>query len=327
MLNNRKKITIGILDNFIWMLLVGLIIIGALMIPRFFSIDNAVNILYNSSSFGMMVLGMTFVLLLGKLDLSIESTYAFAAAIGILCMTRWFDMHPVLAIIVTLAVAFGVGYGNSLLTVNMGINPFLATLCTMIILRGFVLFLVPQGIFDIDSRYLSIGDDMLPGTKFPIVIFVFIGIYIFVHILLKRTPFGKNLIATGSNERSAYLSGINIRNVKIWAFILAGFFAGLGGYFMVGRMSAITNTMGDGAIMMVIAACILGGVSMNGGKGTPIGALGGIIFLTTIQNVLNMSGVNPFVIQAVQGFILLAAIVFDSFREKIYHRMMMSSYK
>ena len=322
---NRKKILGAILDNFIWVLLLGLVIIGAIAIPRFFSVDNAINILYNSASFGMMVLGMTFALLLGKLDLSIESTYAFASGIGILCMTRWFDMNPVLAIVVTLVVGIGIGYCNSLLSVNLNINPFLATLCTMLILRGYVLFLIPQGIFNIDKTYLSIGDDMVPGTKFPIVIFVFVGIYILVHVLLKRTAFGKNLIATGSNERSAYLAGIDTKKVKVWAFVLAGFFAGLGGYFMVGRMGAITNSMGDGAIMMVIAACILGGVSMYGGKGTPIGALGGIIFLITIQNVLNMSGVNPFIIQVVQGFILLAAIVFDSLRERLYHRLMTSA--
>ncbi len=317
-----KKLVVGMLDNFIWVLLIGLIIIGSVGIDRFFSVDNFMNIFYNSSSYGMMVLGMAFVMLLGQLDLSIESIYAFGPSIAVLCITKWMGLDPVLGILLTLGVGMLMGWINGLLSVKMGINPFLVTLCTMMIMRGTVLFLIPQGLFDIPSQYTWLGFATIPGTTIPIAVFIFVGIFIFADIMLKRTTFGKNLIATGSNATSAYLAGINISRIKLWAFSIAGLCAAMGGLLMVGRMGSVTNSMGDGAIMQVIAACILGGVNMNGGKGTAIGAMGGILFLIAVQNVLTMSGFSPFLIQVVQGLILLAAIVFDNLREKLYHRLM-----
>ncbi len=314
----KTKVAIFFLDNFIWVLLLLLAVIATLSIPSFFTVKNFTNILYNCSSFAFMVLAMTFVLFLGQFDLSIESVYAFGPAIGAMFMLKWFSWNPVLCIVVTLVAGGLVGLFNAVMTVKLKINAFLMTLCMLMILRGVVLYLIPQGLYDIPESYLFLGDYKIPGTNIPIAILLVLLLYILADIVVRRTSYGRNLIATGSNGKAAYLAGINTDKIKMISFVLSGLFAALGGLLAAGRIGSITNGMGDGQIMEVFAAAVLGGISPDGGKGKVIGALGGVIFLQTISNVLTMSGVNPFLIQVIEGALLLKAVVIDNVRLKLY---------
>lgn len=314
----KTKVAIFFLDNFIWVLLLLLAVIATLSIPSFFTVKNFTNILYNCSSFAFMVLAMTFVLFLGQFDLSIESVYAFGPAIGAMFMLKWFSWNPVLCIVVTLVAGGLVGLFNAVMTVKLKINAFLMTLCMLMILRGVVLYLIPQGLYDIPESYLFLGDYKIPGTNIPIAILLVLLLYILADIVVRRTSYGRNLIATGSNGKAAYLAGINTDKIKMISFVLSGLFAALGGLLAAGRIGSITNGMGDGQIMEVFAAAVLGGISLDGGKGKVIGALGGVIFLQTISNVLTMSGVNPFLIQVIEGALLLMAVVIDNVRLKLY---------
>lgn len=316
-----KKLSLVILDNFIWVLLLLLIIIGS-SIPNFFTVRNFSNIIYNSTAVGFMTLGMVFCLLVGHLDLSVESIYAFSPCLGALLMGQWGQVSPVLAIIITLLSGIMIGAFNGTLSVKLNINPFMLTLCTQMILRGLVLYFIPQGIFGLPDAFVFLGSAKLFGTSIQIAVVIFVVIFILMHLVIKKTPFGRNLIATGSNMKAAYLTGINTDRVRIIAFILAGLFSALGGLLMAGRIGSVTNTMGQGEVMTVLAAAVLGGVSMNGGKGTVIGAIGGILFMKLTANVLTMSGVSPFMIEVVQGLILMGAILFDNVREKLYVRIM-----
>ncbi len=315
----RRKSAVFMIDNYIWVLLVFLVAVAAIFIPKFFSTQNFLNVFYQSTSFSMMVLGMTFCLLIGQFDLSIESVFAFGPAIGTLFMLHWFPhSSPYLAILVTLVAGSAVGLFNGLMTVKLGVNAFLQTLCMLIILRGFVLFLIPMGIYQIPNPYLLLGEYVIPGTRFPIAIIVCLLLFLLAHLIITRTPFGKNLIASGSNPRAAFLAGIDTGKLRIWAFILSGTLAALGGLLLVGRMGAVTNSMGNGDIMQVFAAAVLGGISLDGGKGSISGALGGVLVLSMISNVLNLGGVSPFLIQAIQGVLLLLAVVIENFRESFY---------
>jgi ribose/xylose/arabinose/galactoside ABC-type transport system permease subunit len=233
-------------------------------------------------------------------------------------MLKWFSWNPVLCIVVTLVAGGLVGLFNAVMTVKLKINAFLMTLCMLMILRGVVLYLIPQGLYDIPESYLFLGDYKIPGTNIPIAILLVLLLYILADIVVRRTSYGRNLIATGSNGKAAYLAGINTDKIKMISFVLSGLFAALGGLLAAGRIGSITNGMGDGQIMEVFAAAVLGGISPDGGKGKVIGALGGVIFLQTISNVLTMSGVNPFLIQVIEGALLLKAVVIDNVRLKLY---------
>jgi len=321
-MNRSRNLYVFMLDNFIWVLLLILVVVAALFVPKFFSVRNFLNILYHSTAFSMMVLGMTFCLLVGQFDLSIESVYAFGPAIGALFMLEWFHVSPVIAIFITIFVGAGIGLINGIMAVKVGVNAFLQTLCTLIILRGVVLYLIPQGLYEIPSAYLFMGEYVIPGTRIPIAIFIFLSLFVVAHFVITRTPFGKNLIASGSNQRAAFMAGIDTDTLRIWAFIISGALAALGGLLLVGRMGSVTNSMGDGAILEVFAAAVLGGVSLDGGKGSITGALGGLLFLSTISNVLSLWGLNPFLVAAIQGFILLMAVIIENCREKLYGLLM-----
>jgi len=316
----RRKTAVFMIDNYIWVLLLFLIVVATFLVPRFFSTQNFLAVLYQSTSFSMMVLGMTFCLLIGQFDLSIESVFAFGPAIGTLFMLTWFPhSSPYLAIVVTILAGAAVGLFNGLMTVKLGVNAFLQTLCMLIILRGFVLFLIPMGIYRIPSPYLFLGEYIIPGTRFPLAIIICLLLFLLAHLVITKTPFGKNLIASGSNQRAAFLAGIDTGKLRIWAFVLSGGLAALGGLLLVGRMGAVENSMGNGDIMQVFAAAVLGGISLNGGKGSISGALGGLLVLSMISNVLNLGGCSPFLIQAIQGVLLLLAVVIENFRERLYH--------
>lgn len=318
MKKRRKTFYTLLLDNFIWLLVIILFVIASIGVARFFSLQNLRNILYNSSSFAMMVLGMIFVLYLGQMDLSLESTYAFAPAIATLCMQKWFHFNGVAGIFITLGVGALVGLVIGFLTVKLNINSFLLTLCVLMILRGLVNFWIPQGIYDISPAYTFLGEYNIPGIKIPLAIIIVLALYILCHFIVKKTAYGRNLIAAGSNPKAAFLSGINVGRLKIISFTMAGLLAAFGGLLLVGRMGSVTNGMGNGAIMEVFAAAVLGGISLNGGKGKILGAFGGVIFLQAVSSVLNLSDVSPFLVTVIQGVLLLVAVIIENFRTKLY---------
>lgn len=313
-----KKFYIFMLDNFVWILVILLLVIGSIFIPNFLTFSNYRNIMYHAADLAMMILGMSFCLIAGQNDLSIESTFAFAPAIGILLM-KWIPgLSPFLGILGTLVVGAIVGFVNGLIVVKLKMNSFLVTLAMLIILRGLTLFIIPQGIYDIPSQYLFLGEGMVGSI--PIVIFVYIGIFILAQVIMDRTFLGKNIIATGSNPIAAFISGINIEKIYFYVFIISGIAAAIGGIMRVGRLGAILNEMGDGDILLVFAGTVLGGVSLKGGIGKVINALGGALVLMIISTVLNLSGVNPFLIKASQGILLLVAMIIGNFREYAYEK-------
>lgn len=317
-----KSLGIVIIENFIWILVLVVAVVAAFTVPKFFTVRNLLNLGYQSASFSMMVLGMAFCLMVGQFDLSLESTFAFAPAIGVLFMLDWFpNVPPIIAIFITILVGAGVGMFNGVMVVKLGINAFLQTLSTLIILRGIVLYLIPQGLYEIPASYLFLGEYVISGTTIPLVVPLSIFIFLLAHFIITRTPFGRDLLAIGSNEAAAFLAGVNISKVKLSAFVISGIFSALGGLFLVGRMASVTNMMGSGDILEVFAATVLGGVALSGGVGSMIGAFGGVIVLSEISNILSLSGVNPFLVQATQGSILLIAIISENSRETLYKKV------
>ena len=311
------KIKLKILDNIIWVILVILIIVNAIIIPRFFTYGNLMNILYHSSVLGFLVIAESLCLITGNFDLSIESTVAFAPAIGVLLMVKWIPgFSPILAIIVTLAVGGVIGLLNGIMIAKFNINPFLQTLSFLIILRGMTYKLIPMSIFNLPQKFIFLGSQKVLFNIPVAVLVMLLGIYL-VHIMLTKRIYGRSLIAIGGNERASFISGIDIEKVKIIVFVISGMLAAFAGIIAVGRQQSITNAMGEGLVFMAFAAAVMGGVRLNGGVGTALGMLGGLLVLGVIDNSLTMLGVDAFMVYAVKGMLIFAAIVLDNSKTKM----------
>lgn len=314
----KLQLELFLLENLIWVILIGFFLLNAFITPMFATYGNLVNILYHSAIMSMLVLGEGLILVIGHLDLSIESTLAFAPGIAMLLATRWLPFHldPVTSIILTLAVGALVGWFNGVCIAKIGVNPFLQSLSTMIIMRGLVLFLVPLSIFPLDKIYVYAGQARMAGN-IPVAIPIVIVIFLIFQFILQYTSFGRHFMATGGNARASYISGINTGRMVTYAFMIAGLLAAVGGLLAAGRQGSVSNSMGEGMVLLAFAGAILGGASLEGGKGTPLGMLGGALLLGMISNSLNLLGVGVTLVYATQGALIFVAIVLDRVRIKL----------
>ncbi len=314
----KLQLELFLLENLIWVILVGFFLLNAFITPRFATYGNMVNIMYHSAIMSMLVLGEGLILVIGHLDLSIESTLVFAPGIAMLLATRWlpFQLDPVTAIILTLAVGALVGWFNGVCIAKIGVNPFLQSLSVMIILRGLALFLLPLSIFPLAKVYTYAGQARMAGN-IPVAIPIVIAVFLIFQFIMLYTPFGRHFMATGGNARASYISGINTGRMVIYAFMIAGLLAAVAGLLAAGRQGSVSNSMGEGMVLLAFAGAILGGASLEGGKGTPLGMLGGALLLGMISNSLNLLGVGVTLVYATQGALIFLAIVLDRVRIKL----------
>ncbi len=308
------RISLAITENLIWVILFFGIIIGTLVVPNFLSLSNFNNILYHSASLGMLVLAISTCLISNNIDLSIESTLAFAPTIAVLMMQRWFiGFNPYAALLITLLLGASVGLINAFFVVRLKINPFLQTLVMLIILRGVCLYLVRASIWGISPVFTWLGSARIGGV-FPIASIFLLLSYTVMHFVLTRRPIGRQLYAVGGNKNAAFIAGINTGVVTTVAFVLSGVFAASAGLITVGKLDAVSSAMGEGSIFMAIAGAVLGGASLSGGEGKINGIIAGLLLLGIIDNALNLRGVDPNIIYALKGGILFVAIVLDQLK-------------
>lgn len=319
----RSKISIVLIDNIIWVLLGILIIVGASLMPYFFTLRNMINVLYASVGLGCLVLAQAVCLISGNFDLSIESTAGFAPAIAVVISLWLPGTSSVMMIILTLLMGALIGYINGFFVATVKVNAFLQTLALLIILRGLCLFLVPIPIHKLPSGFYILGGGTI-ANSFPIAIIVMFLAYLIIGIIFRKTPFGRGFYAVGGNLEAANMSGINTKLTIIMAFVISGLLASLGGLLIIGRMQAITNTVGEKLVMLTFAGAVLGGVGLTGGKGRISGVLGGVLLLSMIDNILTLRGVNPYIIYAAKGTILFIAIVSDQLKENARQKILMS---
>ncbi|HOV79289.1 MAG TPA: ABC transporter permease [Bacillota bacterium] len=314
----KLQIQLFLLDNLIWVIVAGFFLINAVITPKFATYGNLVNILYHSAIMSMLVLGEGLILVIGQIDLSIESILVFAPGLAMLLVSKWlpFDAGPVTAIVLTLAVGALVGLFNGVCIAKIGVNPFLQTLSMMIILRGLVLFLVPFSIFPLHKVYTYAGQARTVGN-IPVAVPVVLVIFLIFQFILHYTSFGRHFVATGGNARASFISGVNTGRMVICAFVIAGLLAAVAGLLAAGRQGSVSNSMGEGMVLLAFAGAILGGASLEGGKGTPMGMLGGALLLGMFSNSLNLLGVTVTLVYATQGALIFVAIVLDRVRIKV----------
>lgn len=320
----NMRIQLFILNNLIWAILILYFAANALFTPNFLKYDNIVNIFYHSSILGMLVLGQGLILLTGNLDLSIESTLAFAPAVAMITATQWIPgIDPYTTILMTLIIGALVGLFNGTVVSYLGVHSFIHSLSMLIILRGVTLFLVPFAIFKLAPVYSFMGSARIIGN-IPVAAVFMVIVYLLMNFVMGNTPFGRFLLATGGNPDASYLSGVNTKRIVIYAFVCSGVLAALAGLLAAGRQDAINNTMGKDMVLLSFAGAILGGCSLDGGRGTPLGMLGGALLLGMIDNSLTLMGVNVFLLYALYGVIIFLAVLLDrlkaKWRDHLFHR-------
>ncbi|MEJ3745621.1 ABC transporter permease [Actinomycetes bacterium KLBMP 9797] len=289
-------------------------VVGQIINPVFLQPDNLINIGQTMSEVALLVLAQTIVLVAGKMDLSLESTFGLAPGVAAWMTVAVGAGHGTgllsgaWAIPITLAVGALVGIANAALIVRFGLHGFIVTLGMLIVLRGLLTGVSGgQTFFNLPESMMYLGTAVWLGI--PASIWICVALFAAGIVLLGYTGFGRSLYAIGGNADAAKAAGIRTDRVLWIALIGASVLAALGGLLLSGRLASVAASQGNGAIFTVFAAAVIGGVSLNGGKGTMFGAFTGILLLFMIQNVLTLAGVPAQWIGALNGGIILIALV------------------
>jgi simple sugar transport system permease protein/ribose transport system permease protein len=297
-----------LLDNVIWVLLAILVIINIVVTPYFTEYNNIINIFDASAIPGLLVLAQGICLMSGHFDLSTESTLAFAPIIAALFANAGFGYA--MAIPITIVGGVMIGIFNGFCIAYLNINGFLQTLSMQIVLRGLALYLFPIPIYNLPRVITYLGGARLMGG-IPVEVLVFVIAFIAFEIVVKRLRYGRYLLATGGNRKTAFISGINVKKTIFITFTLSGTIAALAGLLIVGRQGGVSNVMGQNMVMLSFAGAVLGGVSLQGGIGTSLGMFGGVLFLSVIDNCLVLLGIDVYVIYCIKGLLILIAVFLD----------------
>ena len=308
-----------LLNNAIWILLLIVFVLFGSLNKAFFSHLNILNVLFSSSLLGLLVIGESFTLITANFDLSIESTLGMGALLGGWLTVRagspdngsgWMMNHWV-AIAILLAFGLLVGWLNGFFITRMKMNNFVVTLSMLITLRG-LMHLLPAGntVYNTTMPYNFIGKAKIMGVPLPI--YIGLAAFTIAHIVLKYTPFGRSLYAIGANREAARASGINPEKRIRQVYIIAGFLSALAGWILSARITSIPPNLAEGMTFNSMAAAVIGGISLFGGRGNMIGAFGGVLLLSAINAGLNMVDVSPFWISTIRGLIILFAMMIDA---------------
>ena len=320
-----------VLDNLVWLLLVVVLIIFSITIPNYFQFAIFTNIIEDSTYVGVMAIGLAIVIIAGNLDLSVESTAGLTAMVtGILFCNSGIGLgytmggNGWLVVPVSLALALVVGgvigFSNGVLVVKLKMNAFIVTLASYIWVRGLVLAISggrsAQGMVP-ELRVIGIPVfDFLPPSAF-VAILCFIGF----SFLMRRTPFGRHVTMIGGNKVATFRAGIKTDKLILISFVIAGAVAGLAGWLLAIRTSGATANLGIGMLFRAFAAVVIGGVSLNGGIGRLPGVYAGVLLLSSINTAINLMGLPAHYTQLILGFLVLAAMLIDTFKLQIRQKL------
>jgi len=282
---------------------------GSLIFLKF---ENLANILRQVSENGIISVGMTCVIIAGGIDLSVGSILALSATITAFGLMDW-QLGFILTMLIALTVSSAAGFLNGAITSWGKIQSFIVTLAMMTAARGFALFIANN-----NSRDIGFGPGAAPdifkifttsylGVPFPV--FIFITVTILFLIILKMTRLGRYVYAIGSNENAAILAGLKVKRIRTYTFIIAGFFSGLAGIIHTGQLLQGNPNDGVGFELDAIAAVVIGGTSLNGGKGTLEGTFAGVLIIGLLSNILGLHGIQKDFQLMLKGAIIVGAVL------------------
>jgi ribose/xylose/arabinose/galactoside ABC-type transport system permease subunit len=291
------------------------IVAGAFISPAFLTADNFLNILQQSSELSVLVIAQSLILIAGKFDLSLESTVGLAPMTAAWLMASektfggsGFGLNVYSAIVILFAIGAMVGFVNGFLVVKLRLNAFIVTLAMLILLRGVTLGLTNgKTLFDLPNEFLYLGTAKWLGA--PVSIWVAAILYLIFGLFLRYHQTGRALYAIGGNAEAARVAGISVERVTWGVYIAGGLLAALAGLMLTGRIASVVSSQGQNMIFYVFASAVIGGISLNGGRGRLLGALTGVLLLGFLQNILTLAEVPAFWIDAAYGAIILVALI------------------
>ena len=296
--------------------LIGLLILMALVSlasPNFLSVDNLLNILRQTSINAIIAMGMTFVILTAGIDLSVGSILALAGAICATMIAA--DMPLIFALVTTVMIGAALGASGGAVISFFGVQPFIATLVGMTIIRGLTLVYsdgrpISTGDLDVAEAFFQWGGGYILGIPVPVII-AFV-VFTLCWLVLNHTKMGRYVYAIGGNEQVARLAGINVSRIKVGVYAISGALAAIAGIILTARLESAQPTAGLSYELDAIAAVVLGGTSLMGGRGRISGTLIGALIIGVLNNALNLMDVSSYYQMIAKGAVILLAVAVDS---------------
>ncbi|MDA3628210.1 ribose ABC transporter permease [Saccharopolyspora sp. WRP15-2] len=291
--------------------LIALVVLMALIAPNFASVENLLNIARSISINAILAVGLTFVILTAGIDLSVGSIVAVSGVAAVLAAMA--GLPTPIAVLVGVLAGAAAGLGNGLLTAYLSLAAFIVTLGSMTLLRGLAYTMTDgQPIVSNMLNFRDIGNGYVAGIPAPVVVMAIV--YLVAWFVLERTKFGRHVYAVGGNAEAARLAGINVKRVMTAVYVIAGACAGLAGVIFAARVVSAQPTAGTGYELDAIAAVVLGGTSLAGGRGRIIGTLVGSVILGVLSTGLILMNVQFFTQLLVKGAVIILAVAIDSLK-------------
>jgi len=321
---DRAQLLNFVLDNLVWLILAIILVVFSLTIERFFQLGIFLNILQHATFVGLIAIGLSFCIVAGHMDLSVESVMAFAAMLAAwLAAGRGsasgLELDPWLTLALALAFGAVAGAFNGVLVIRFQINAFIVTLATYIAIRGLGLVLTGgRSMYGLPADFRGVATIDLLGL--PLLVVILLLAYVAFHVILTRTRFGRHVYLVGGNPIAPFRAGINVERVLFTVFIMSGVLAALAGWLLAARTNGATPNLGLGMLFEAFAAVVIGGVSLRGGIGRLSGVFAGVLLLSSIDTAINVMGLEPYYMQVIRGGLMLLAVLLDSVKTSLRRR-------
>ena len=291
----------------IWLFVILITLLFSLTADHFLDFNNFMNILIQTSTIGLIALGMTYVMINGNIDLSVGAVLALAATLSVDLQSYGLGV----AVIAALLSGIALGALNGLIVWKTGVSAFIVTLGAMIGIRGLVfIYTGEQSFYAENFAFSDFGVSTIGPV--PTLAVIFLGFTALMHWVLTRTVHGSNIFAVGGNREAATDAGIRVGRHMVINFMIVGFFAALAGVTLATQMGASTPNLGRDYELWTITAVVLGGTKLTGGSGSIIGTLGGVLAIGILRNGMNLMQVPAFYVLVIMGLILIAVLLLDS---------------
>lgn len=292
-------------------------ILGVLS-PEFLTPANALNLVVQSAPVAVVAVGMTFVLLTAGVDLSVGAIMFVGGALAAKLVLG--GQPPELALLVMLGCGAILGAVNGLLIVHARLAPFIVTLAMLFMGRGFALWLTQTRAMNLPEWFLHLGTARWAGLPFPVLVFVLV--FAAAHLVLNQTPVGRQLYALGNNAENARKAGLPVRRLLILVYVISGLCAVLGGMLALAQLGAVSPKFGENYEFKAIAAAVLGGTSLFGGRGTVLpGTLLGSLLVQMLESGLVMVNADPYLYPLVISAVIFLAVLLDATRQTVLAKL------
>lgn len=317
----RWKLFDSLLNFLPWFMVITLIGTASLFTNDFFTAANLSNVMQHAAPLGIMVVGEAMCLMIGYFDLALESTLVLSAVTGAWLiadhpLASGLLLNPYIGMLAMLACGALLGLFQGILIVRVKANPMLTTLALSVLLRGIAMIWIKEsGIFPMPAafRVAAIGHI----GPMPSSVLILLVVYLLFYVFLTHSPIGRSIYLIGGNSIAAKACGINVQGLQLGVFTFSGLMAALAGILLCGRMNTASLSLSSGRIFDVFAAGVIGGVSIQGGKGNALGVFGGVLLLVIIGNLLNIFNFPSHLVEMIRGIVLLTAALIDALRWRV----------